>query len=169
MWQWQKHALLVYVKSLYRCISAIGDCTPSNIGYHCWAKKIGQTLLFLICYQYNIHISWDVLEIQRQKSKQVFCFGSKVKFLKDYLVKKAHKLLQVPITNLKPSKTKPQRFPCSVLWTSLLFVLAAIHTAIWATSSLTKTKADSLSLWPAVVVSHPCWHTQPRPALSVDE
>lgn len=109
--------------------------------------------LFLIYYQ--SYISWDV-----------FCFGSQVKFLKDYLVKKAHKPLQVAITNLRPSKTKPQQFPCSVLWTSLLFVLAAVHTAIWATSSLTKTKADSLSLWPAVVVCHPCWHTQPRPALS---
>lgn len=101
-----------------------------------------------------------------EKIRKRFLFWVKSLIPWDRLVKKAHRLtsqsgnsliLNLPKQNLK--------FPCSVLWTSLLFVLAAIHSDIWATSSLTKTKADSHSLWPGVVVCHPCWHTRLRPAL----
>ncbi len=129
---------------------------------HC-VQKWPPKHLFLIFYQHHLHISSDVVEIQKWKIKKVspdlgFKLNSSVS-----LVKKG------PQTNILQeafhSQTKLQQFPCSTLSTSLLFVLAAIRTAIWATSSLTKTKADSLSLWPEVVVYHPSWHRQRRPAL----
>lgn len=42
--------------------------------------------------------------------------------------------------------------------------LAATHAAIWATGSVMKAEADSLSSLPGVVVCHPCWHAELRPA-----